>query len=180
MRWRASSFSFSISAVSAFQLGLRGFDFFVARVGVDHHLENLVFVAGNFLFSELDLVQKRFVLVVGLDVERLIAIFGDFAAEVGDCGVVLAAGGFVGLDGGLRLFQLRFGACQLLLDDGNTLGKFGDLILQTADFFIRVLQFQQVFYIRKHGGCIDSSMRCEAVYGLSAGAVPGWEGRKRV
>ena len=36
---------------------LRGFDFLVARVGVDHHFENLVFVGGDFFFRELDLVQ---------------------------------------------------------------------------------------------------------------------------
>ncbi len=129
---------------------MRGLDFLVARVGVDHHLENLVFVGGNFFFGKLDLVEESLVLVVGLDVEGLIAVLGDFATEVVDCGVVLAAGGFVGLDGGLGLFELRFRACQFLLDDGDALGKFGDLVLQTADFLVGVLQAQQVFDVRKH------------------------------
>src|SRR5208283_2355171 len=146
--------------VFGFQFGLRGLDFLVARVGVDHQLENLVLVGGNFFFRELDLVQQRFVLVVGLDVEGLIAIFGDFAAEVGDRGFVLAAGGLVGLDGGLGLLHLRLRACQFLLDDGDALGKFRDLVLQTADLFVRVLQFQQIFDVRKHSALdsIDSSM----------------------
>src|SRR5580700_7719695 len=57
-----------------FQLGLRGLDFLVARIGVDHHLENFVFVGGDFLFGELDLVQQRLVLVVGFYVKGLVAI----------------------------------------------------------------------------------------------------------
>src|ERR1700680_3432183 len=75
------------------ELNLRGLHFLVARVGIDHQLENLVFVGGNFLFGELDLVEQRLVLVVGFYVERLVAIFGNFAAHVGDGGFVLAAGG---------------------------------------------------------------------------------------
>ena len=132
------------------QLGLRGFDFFVAGVGVDHQLENLVFVGGDFFFGELDLVQQSFVLFVGLYVEGLVAILGNFAAEVGDGGVVLAAGGFVGFDGGLGFFELGFGPGQFLLDDGDAFGEFGNLVLQTADFLVGVLQFQQIFYVRKH------------------------------
>src|SRR6266702_8316984 len=80
-----------------FQFGLRGFDFLVARVGIDHQLEYLVFVGGDFFFRELDLVQQRFVLLVGLYVEGLVAIFRNFAAEVVDGGVVLAPGDFIGL-----------------------------------------------------------------------------------
>ena len=56
----------------------------------------------------------------------------------------------VGLYGGLGLFQLRFGACQSLLDDGDAFGKFGDFVLQTADFLVGILQLQQVFYVGKH------------------------------
>jgi hypothetical protein len=48
-----------------FELGLCGFDFFVAGVGVDHQLENLVFVGGDLFLGELNFVEQRFVLVVG-------------------------------------------------------------------------------------------------------------------
>ena len=133
-----------------FQFGLRSFDFFVARVGVDHQLENLVFVGGDLFFGELDFVQQSFVLFVGLYVEGLVAVLGNLAAEFGDGSVVLAAGGFVGLDGGLGFFELGFDAGQLLLDHGDALGKFGDLVLQTADFLVRILKFQEVFYFWKH------------------------------
>src|ERR1700686_4491389 len=132
------------------ELDLRGLHFLVPRVGVDHQLENLVFVGGNFFLGELDLVQKCLVLIVGLDVERLVAIFGNFAAQIGDGGFVLPAGGFVGLDRSLSFFQLRLGACQFLLDHGNPLGKFGDFVLQTADFLVCILQFQQILYVGKH------------------------------
>ena len=94
-----------------FEFDLRGFDFFVARVSVDHQLENLVFVRGDFLFGELDLVQQGLVLVVGLYVERLVAILGNLSAEIVDGGVVLAAGGFVGFDRGLSFFQLSLCPC---------------------------------------------------------------------
>jgi hypothetical protein len=39
-----------------FQLGLRGFHFLVAGIGVEHQLENLVFGGGDFFFSKLNLV----------------------------------------------------------------------------------------------------------------------------
>src|ERR1700730_17171982 len=89
------------------ELNLRGLHFLVARVGIDHQLENLVFVGGNFLFRELDFVEQRLVLVVGLDVQRLVAVFGNLTPQVGNGGFVLAAGGFVGLDRGLSVLQLR-------------------------------------------------------------------------
>src|SRR5438270_2758934 len=133
-----------------FEFGLRGFDFLVARVGIDHHLQNLVFVSGDLFFSELDFVQQRLVLIVCFNVERLVAILGNFSAEIVDGGIVLAAGGLVGLDGGLGFFQLSFGAGQFLLDDGDALGEFGNLVLQTSDFRIDALQFQQILYVGKH------------------------------
>jgi len=45
---------------------------------------------------------------------------------------------------------LRLSACKFLLDDGNPPGEFGDLILQTTDFLVGVLQFPQILYFRKH------------------------------
>ncbi len=49
---------------------------------------------------------------------------------------------------------------QFVFDDGDALGKLGDFVLQTADLFVRVLQLQQVFDVRKHSALdsIDSSM----------------------
>src|SRR4029077_17960277 len=93
-----------------FELGLSSFDFFIAGVGVDHQLENLVFVSGDFFFCELNFVEESFVLIVGLYLDRLVPILGNFSAEVVNGGVVLAAGGFVSLDGRLGLFQLSLRA----------------------------------------------------------------------
>ena len=39
---------------------------------------------------------------------------------------------------------------EFLLDGGNAFGELGDFVLQAADFLVRVLQFQQIFYIWKH------------------------------
>src|SRR5581483_4536122 len=98
-----------------FQLGLRDLDFLVASVRVDHQLQNLVLVRGDFFLSELDLVQQRFVLLVGFYIQRLVAVLGNFAAQLSDVGLVFAAGSFVGLDGGLRLVQLGLGSGEFLL-----------------------------------------------------------------
>ena len=125
-----------------FHFGLSCFHFLVADLGVDHQFQNFVFGGGNFFFRKLDFVQQGFILVVGLYVERLVAILRDLSAQVGDGSVVFAAGGFVGLDGGLSVLQLSFGARQLLFDHGYALGEFGNFILQAADFFIRILQAQ--------------------------------------
>ena len=152
MRSRASIFFFFDLGGFRLQFGLRGFHFLVARVRIHHQLQNLVFGGGNFFFRKLDLVQQRLVLVVGFYVERLVAVLGNLAAQVGDGSVVFAAGGFVGLDGGLSFFQLSFGVGQLVFDGGDALGEFGDFILQAADFLIRFLQAQQVFYFWKHPG----------------------------
>ena len=144
-----------------FQFGLRGFHFFVARVGIHHQLENLVFGGGDLFFRKLNLVQQRLVLLVGFYVERLVAVFGNLAAEIGDCGFVFAAGSFVGFDGGLSFFQLQLGVGQLVFDGGDAFGEFGDFILQAANFLIRFLQAQQVFYFWKHpeGLSFDSNTR---------------------
>ena len=98
-----------------FQLGLGGFDVFFARVDVDHHLEDAVFVDADLLLGKLDLVQQRFVLFVGFYVERLVAILGDFALQVFDGGFELLAVGLVALGGGPHLFEVGFGSGQLLL-----------------------------------------------------------------
>jgi len=63
----------------------------IAGVGIHHQLENFIFGGGDFFFRELDLVQQSFVLLVGFNVKRLIAILGNLSPEVGDGSVVLAA-----------------------------------------------------------------------------------------
>ena len=78
-------------------------------------------------------------MLVGLYVEGLVAVLGDFSPQVADVGFVLAAGGLVGLDGGMGLFELGFGSGEFLLDDGNALGKFGDLIVQASNFLVDIL-----------------------------------------
>ena len=132
------------------QFGLGGFHFFVARVRIHHQLKDLVFGGGDLFFRKLNLVQQRLVLFVGFYVERLVAVLGNLAAKVGDCSFVFAARGFVGFDGGLGFFQLGLGVGQLVFDGGDAFGKFGDFILQAADFLVRFLQAQQVFYFWKH------------------------------
>ena len=150
MRWRASSFSFSISAASALSSAWAALTSLSRASALTISSRILSSLAGDFFFRELDLVEESFVLLVGLYVEGLVAILGNLAAQLGDIGVELAAGGFVGFDGGLGLFELGFGAGQLLFDHGDAFGKFGDFVLQTADFLVRVLQFQQIFYFWKH------------------------------
>src|SRR6266436_8806936 len=129
-----------------FQLRLRGLHFLVARIRIQHQLKNLVFGGGDFLFRKLDLVQQRFVLFVGFYVEGLVAVLGNLAAQVGDRSIVLAAGGFIGLDRGLGLFQSSLGVGQLMFNGGDAFREFGNLLLQAADFLVRILQAQQVFY----------------------------------
>src|SRR5216684_4012892 len=93
-----------------FQLGLGGLNLFFAGVGIEHQLENLVFVAHDFLHGVLDFVQQSLVLVVGFDGERLIAILGNLAPQIGYCSVVLAAGSLVGFCVGLGFLELSLGA----------------------------------------------------------------------
>src|SRR5437588_5870645 len=133
-----------------FQLGMGSLDFFFTGVGVEHQLKNLVFIACDFLLGELDFVQQSLVLFVGFDGERLVAVLGNLAAKVGDCGVVFAAGGFVCLCVGLGSIQLSLGAGQFQFNGSNAFGEFGNLVLEAADFLVRFLQPQQVFVFRKH------------------------------
>ena len=122
------------------QLGFGGFHILVARLDVDHDLEDAIFVNADFLFGELDLMEERFVLIVGLDVEGLVAVLGDFALEILDGRFELLFIGFVGFGGGASLFQVGLGAGELLLDGCDTFGEFGDLLLQLADLLIRSLE----------------------------------------
>ena len=85
-------------------------------------------------------------MLVGFYVQRLVAVLGNLAAKVCDCGVVFAASRFVSLDGSLSLFQSGLRTGQLILDGSDAFGEFGDFILQAADCLVRFLQAQQVFY----------------------------------
>ena len=65
-----------------FQFQFGGLHVLVAGVGVEHQLQNLVFVGLDVLLGELDFVQQRLVLFVGFYGKRLVAILGDFALQV--------------------------------------------------------------------------------------------------
>ena len=132
------------------ELGFGRFDFFFACLDVDHHLQDAVLVEANLLLRKLDLVQNGFVLFVGFYVERLVAILGNLALQVFYVGFELLAVGFVALGRGSRLFQVRLGPSQLLLDHRHAFRQRGDFVPQSADLFIRRLQFQQFVDVRKH------------------------------
>ena len=68
-------------------------------------------------------MQQGFVLLVGLYIKGLIAVFGNLAAQVGNRALVLLLGSIIGLGGCLGLFQSGFGAGQLRFDYGNALGE---------------------------------------------------------
>lgn len=143
-----------------FELYLSGFYFLLARVRIEHQFQNLVLCRRNFLLRELNFAQQRLILFIGLYVEGLIAIFGDFSAQVRNCGFVLTLGPFVRLDRGLCLFQLGFGSRQLLLNTRDPLGKLRNFILQALDFLVRLLQPQQFFDVWKHSEVyLNSNMR---------------------
>jgi len=74
-------------------------------------------------------VHQRLVLVVGFDVERLVAILGNLAVQSW-MWFELLAGRLVSFGGVLGFFKLGLGGCQLFLDDGNALGKRRDLFFQ--------------------------------------------------
>ena len=124
------------------QFGLGRFHFFIARIDVDHYLENAVLVQTNLSLGKLDLMQQSFILFVGFYVEGLVAILGNFALQVFDIRFELLAIGFVALGRGLRPFQLRLGSSQLLFNHRYAFWKRSNFVLQPANFFIRSLQLQ--------------------------------------
>ena len=85
-------------------------------------------------------MQQRLVLLVGLHVERLIAIFGNLPTQISDRGFILPPRSFVGFDRRARLFKACFGASQFFFDYGDALGEFGDFQLQALDFPVSTLQ----------------------------------------
>ena len=113
---------------------------FLARLGGDHQLENFVFVCCDLLIGKLDLVQQRLVLLVGLHVERLVAVLGNLPAQIGDCSFMLPPCSFVGFYSGARLFKPSFRSRQFLFDESNALGELRDFSLQALDFAVGSLQ----------------------------------------
>ncbi len=149
------------------QFDLGGFDVLVARLGIDHQVENLVLVGADFLLGELDLVHQGLVLVVGFHGQRLVAELRNLALQVLDGGFVLLAGSFVGLGGGFGLFQLGLGRCQLVFDYGDALGQRSHLFLQAQDFLVGNLQFHQVLDVLQHEDI--SILACRRGEGLREG-----------
>ena len=84
-------------------------------------------------------MQQRLVLLVGFYGEGLVAIFGNFALLVLDDAFVFSAGGLVGFDCGLGLFQNRFGSGQLGFDGGHAFGQRSDFLVQAEDLAVRLL-----------------------------------------
>ena len=110
-------------------------------------------------------MQQRLVLVVGFYVEGLVAVLGNLALQVFDVGFELLAVGFVALGGGPHFFQVRLGSGQFFFDHRHAFRQRRNLFPQAADLFVRSLQLQQFFDIRKHrpqASHYDSSMwaRC--------------------
>ena len=103
------------------QFELSGFYIFLASLGVDHQLEDLVFIGADVALGKLNFVQKRLILLVGFYFERLVAVFGDLTLQVLNCSFVVAARRFIGFDGGFGRFQAGFGSCQLLFDGSHAL-----------------------------------------------------------
>jgi hypothetical protein len=68
--------------------------------------------------------------------------------QVGDGAVVLAAGGFVSLDGFFGFGQLGFGAGQFFFNDGDFFRQGGDFILQPLNLLVGQLQINQALYVR--------------------------------
>ena len=130
--------------MSAFSSASAFFSVIFAGVGGDHDLQDLVFQLARLRLRKLDLVHQRLVLLVGLDVQRLVAILADFLLLVLNVGFVLAAGGFVGLHGGLRGFDLGLGAGKLGLDCPTCLGSAAISACQRGNPGIDLLQVDEI------------------------------------
>src|SRR4051812_17112002 len=131
-------FAFNVGGVS-FERGFGGFDGFFLRFGAFHQLEDLVFGGADILLGEGDLMHQRFVLLVGLDVERLRFVLGDLFLMRLDVGLEISAGGLVALNGVFGVFDCGFGSGQLGLDLGDALGKGRNLLSQTGDLGVNIL-----------------------------------------
>src|SRR5437879_9982312 len=85
-----------------FQFQFSGFYIFFASFGADHQLQNLVFIGADVTLGELNLVQQRFILLVGFYFERMVETFVVVPMQILDGNFVLATGGFVCFDVGDR------------------------------------------------------------------------------
>ena len=83
---------------------------------------------------KINFVLQGSVLLVGFYFQGLVTILGDLLLQVLDGGFVFAAGGIVGFDGSLGLFQDGLGPGKLLLDCHDPLGQLGDFFVQAKDF----------------------------------------------
>ena len=80
----------------------------------------------------------------------MVAVLGDLSLHVEDGGFVLLARGFVGFGGGFGFFEIGFGRSELVFDHGHALGKRGHFFLQTQDFLVGDLEFDEVFKVLQH------------------------------
>ena len=149
-----------LSRVFFFPLNFRGaslerslglLQFFLARIGGNHDVQDFVFQLADFRLGLLDLAEQRLVLLVGLDGERLVAIFADLLLLVLDVGLVLAAGTLVRLHRRLDGLDASFRRRELGLDLSHLGGKRSHLRLQCGNADIDLLQVYQLLYVRMHG-----------------------------
>src|SRR5882762_6082376 len=154
-------FFFNLSGFSL-KFGLRGLHLRSPGVGIDHSFQNLIVVGLDFLLGEIDFVLEGFVLLVRFYGEHLIAILGDFQLYIEVGGVELLLGGFVSFDGGPGGFELSLGARQFRLDRGHAFGQRGYFFIQTQDFFVDVLQGEELYEVRMHDGRNNFNSSTEA------------------
>jgi len=142
-------FSFSISAASAISSACAALLAYRGR-RIHHQLENFIFGGGDFFFRELDLVQQSFVLLVGFNVKRLIAILGNLSRRSA-MAVSYLRRRLHPLDGGLSFFQLQLVSASLC-SMARLVWEVRRFRPAGGDCLIRLLQVQQVFYFWKHPG----------------------------
>ena len=106
--------------------------------------------AAIFCSGKLDLLHQRFVFLVGLDVERLVAVLADLQLLVLDVGLVLSARGLVRLGSGQHGLDLCLAAGKLGFDLGDVLRQGGDFRPQRGDLRINLLQLDEILQVGSH------------------------------
>src|SRR5581483_663728 len=136
-------FFFDLSRLGL-QICFRRLHLLLAALGIDHQLKNLVFRAADLLVGKVDFVLQGAVLVVGFDVQHLVAVLGDFLLQILDARFIFAPGSIVGFDGGFRLIENCFRARELFFDGRYAFGQRGYFLVEAQDFTIGFLEFEKV------------------------------------
>jgi hypothetical protein len=107
---------------------------------VQHAFQDLVLDDADFLLGKADLMHQGLVLIVGLDLERLVAVLGNLLLQRLNINFQLAAVGLVSLDSGPGALDLRLGIGQLGFDFAYTAGQGGDFVLQALNLPVGLLE----------------------------------------